>query len=31
LMSDEEFKHISSSALRQLESFRPGSAKNYII
>lgn len=31
LMSDEEYKHISSSAVRQLESFRPGSAKNYII
>lgn len=31
LMSDEEFKHISSSAVRQLESFRPGSGKDYII
>lgn len=31
LMSDEQFKHISSSAIRQLESFRPDSAKNYII
>jgi pantetheine-phosphate adenylyltransferase len=31
LMSDEEFKHISSSAVRQLEAFRPGSAKEYII
>lgn len=31
LISDEEFKHISSSAVRQLESFREGSAKQYII
>ena len=31
LMSDEEYKHISSSAVRQLEAFRPGSAKEYII
>lgn len=31
LMSDEEFKHISSSAVRQLETFRPGSGKEYIV
>lgn len=31
LMSDEEFKHVSSSAVRQLEAFRSGSAKGYII
>lgn len=31
LLSDEEFKHISSTAVRQLESFRPGSGKDYII
>jgi len=31
LMPDEEFKHISSSAVRQLEGFRAGSAKDYII
>lgn len=31
LMSDEEYKHISSSAVRQLESFRPGSGEKYII
>ena len=28
---DEEFEHISSSAIRQLESFRPGSGKKYIL
>lgn len=28
---DEEFEHVSSSAIRQLESFRPGSAEKYII
>lgn len=31
LMCDEQYKHISSSAIRQLESFRKGSADNYII
>jgi pantetheine-phosphate adenylyltransferase len=31
LMSDEEYKHISSSAVRQLESFRQGSASQYVI
>lgn len=31
LMSDEEYKHISSSAVRQLEAFRPCSAKDYIV
>ena len=30
-MSDEPYKHVSSSAVRQLESFRPGSAEHYII
>lgn len=28
---DEEFEHISSSAIRQLESFRPGSGVKYIV
>lgn len=28
---DEEFEHISSSAIRQLESFRPGSAEKYLV
>jgi pantetheine-phosphate adenylyltransferase len=28
---DEEFEHISSSAIRQLESFRPGSGEKYIV
>jgi len=27
---DEEFEHISSSAIRQLESFRPGSGEKYL-
>jgi pantetheine-phosphate adenylyltransferase len=31
LMSDEEYKHISSSAVRQLESFRQGSASQYAV
>jgi pantetheine-phosphate adenylyltransferase len=31
LMSDEEYKHISSSAVRQLESFRQGSASQYVV
>ena len=31
LMSDEEYNHISSSAVRQLESFREGSGSNYVI
>jgi len=31
LMSDEEYKHISSSAVRQLESFRKGSSEKYTI
>ena len=31
LMSDEEYKHISSSAVRQLESFRSGSASQYVV
>lgn len=31
LMSDEQYKHVSSSAVRQLESFRPGSASEYIV
>ena len=30
-MSDEKYKHVSSSAVRQLESFREGSAKEYIV
>jgi pantetheine-phosphate adenylyltransferase len=28
---DEEFEHISSSAIRQLESFRPGSGEKYLV
>lgn len=28
---DEEFEHVSSSAIRQLESFRPGSADKYLV
>ena len=28
---DEEFEHISSSAIRQLESFRPGSGDKYLV
>lgn len=28
---DEEFEHVSSSALRQLESFRPGSSEKYLV
>ena len=28
---DEEFEHVSSSAIRQLESFRPGSSEKYIV
>ena len=28
---DEEFQHISSSAIRNLQSFRPGSADKYLI
>ena len=31
LRCDEEFEHISSSAIRQLESFRPGSADKYLV
>ena len=31
LLCDEQFEHISSSAIRNLESFRPGSSKNYLI
>ncbi len=31
LISDEKYKHISSSAVRQLESFRKGSAAKFII
>ena len=31
LRPDEEYKHISSSAIRQLESFRLGSGKQFII
>ena len=31
LMCDEEFKHISSSAVRQLESFKLGSAKQFVV
>jgi len=31
LMSDEEFKHISSSAVRQLEAFRTGSGEQYVV
>ncbi len=31
IMCDEKFKHISSSGIRNLEKFREGSAKNYII
>jgi pantetheine-phosphate adenylyltransferase len=31
LMSDKQYKHISSSAVRQLEAFRPGSANEYIV
>lgn len=28
---DEEFEHVSSSAIRQLESFRPGSSEKYLV
>jgi pantetheine-phosphate adenylyltransferase len=28
---DEEYEHISSSSIRSLESFRPGSAKKYLL
>lgn len=28
---DEQFEHVSSSAIRQLESFRPGSADKYLV
>jgi phosphopantetheine adenylyltransferase len=28
---DEEFEHISSSAIRALESFRPGSGEKYLV
>jgi phosphopantetheine adenylyltransferase len=28
---DEEFEHISSSAIRSLESFRPGSGDKYLV
>lgn len=28
---DEQFEHVSSSAIRQLESFRPGSGEKYIV
>lgn len=28
---DSEYEHISSSAIRQLESFRPGSSKKYLV
>jgi pantetheine-phosphate adenylyltransferase len=28
---DEEFEHISSSAIRSLESFRPGSGEKYLV
>jgi phosphopantetheine adenylyltransferase len=28
---DEEFQHISSSAIRNLQSFRPGSGDKYLI
>ena len=31
LMSDEQYKHISSSAVRQLEAFRPGSGEQYVV
>lgn len=31
LLSDEEYKHISSSAIRQLEQFRIGSGDKYLI
>ena len=31
LMSDEQYKHISSSAVRQLEAFRPGSGQQYVL
>lgn len=31
IMCDEKYEHISSSAIRQLQSFRPGSANQYLI
>ena len=31
IMSDKEFEHISSSSIHQLESFREGSAKKYLL
>ena len=31
LRCDEEFEHISSSAIRALESFRPGSGDKYLV
>lgn len=31
IMCDKKFEHVSSSAIRQLESFRKGSSKQYVI
>lgn len=31
IMCDKEFEHISSSSIRQLESFKPGSSQKYVI
>lgn len=31
IMCDKQFEHISSSSIRQLESFKPGSSKDYLI
>jgi pantetheine-phosphate adenylyltransferase len=31
IMCDEKFEHISSSAIKQLESMRPGMAKKYLV
>jgi pantetheine-phosphate adenylyltransferase len=31
IMCDKEYEHISSSSIRQIESFKPGSSQKYII